>query len=153
VADAARPGVDHHDDLSFGHAEALGRHRFRDLVDVLNLDEVIPGSHRAELRGAALLRTIGHGRGIGGLQPAAVFTHVDVGFPPTPALQREQHAVPKDAVHLAHRQREQALAADAARDVFEFAEEVIDPLTRRTDLDVASDQTHTARDVEPHAAR
>jgi hypothetical protein len=71
VAEAARAGVDLHDDLIAGQAEARGFLLVVQRLDHVDLDEVVAGADGAELVVAALLRAGGDLVGIGAVDAAA----------------------------------------------------------------------------------
>ena len=70
VAESARAGVQHDDDLPGVSPSALGELRVEQLVDRLDLEEVVPRPERPELAGAALARAVADSAGSASAEPA-----------------------------------------------------------------------------------
>ena len=73
VAEAARAGVDEHDDLPFNQAHSFSRFGMEDALDVLDFQEVVAGAERGQLRGAALLGALRAGVGTSAGHDAFLF--------------------------------------------------------------------------------
>src|SRR5207247_2394727 len=115
-ADAARAGVQHHADLPVEQPHRRGGAPVTDLVDDLHLDEVVAAAEAAELAGAALAGALGHLRGLGVGQDAAVLAGGGVLLPADALGQRRADPLGQHAVQAATVLRQQPAAAGAARD-------------------------------------
>jgi hypothetical protein len=85
MAEATRAGVDHHDHPTGEQAERSRRPLVEDVGDGLDLDEVIPGAHGAELVGAPPLRPRRDVGRIRARKPAARLEVIEIRGVPVPA--------------------------------------------------------------------